>query len=80
MEEGFSSGPAGAGCWLFLPWQPRAARADSTIYQPAKLSVIISESEQPGAAHFNCLGNSDNSANAAVEQSGSRVSRPFQRK
>lgn len=77
VEEGFSSGPAGVSCWLFLPWQPGPAGADSAVYQPARLSVLISEPEQPqqpGAGDLRCLGDSDNSARPAVEQSGSRVS------
>lgn len=77
MEEGFSSRPAGVSCRLFLPWQPGPAGADSAVYQPAKLSVVISEPEQPkqsGAGDICCLGDSDNSANPAVEQSGCRVS------
>lgn len=74
MEEGFSSGPAGVSCWLFLLWKPGPARADSAVHQPAKLSVVLSESEQRGAGDLCCLGDSDNSADPTVEQSGSRVS------
>lgn len=76
VEEGFSRGPAGVGHWLFLPWQRRPA-GDSAVYQPAKHPVIVSEPEQPpqcGAGHLCCLGDPDNSADPAVEQSGSRVS------
>lgn len=77
MEEGFSSGPAGVNCWIFLQWQPRPASSDSAVYQPAKLSVIISEPEEPkrfGAGDLYGLGDYDNSPDPAVEQSGSRVS------
>ncbi len=80
VEEGFSGGPAGVSCWLFLPWQPRPAGADSAVYQPAKLPVSISEREQPkqpGAGDLHRLGDSHNSANPAVGQSGSRVSKRF---
>lgn len=74
VEEGFSSGPAGVSCWLFLPRRPGPARADSAVHQPAKLPAIISEPDQPGAGDLRCLGDADNAAHPPVEQSGSRVS------
>lgn len=75
MEEGFSGGPAGVSCWLFLPWRPSPARADPAVHQPAKLSDIISKQpQQPGAGDLRRLGDSDHSADSTVEQSGSRVS------
>lgn len=78
MEEGFGSGPAGASCWLSVLWRPGAVRADSAVHQPAKHPVAISEQpEQPeecGAVDLRCLGDSDHSADPAVEQSGGRVS------
>lgn len=74
MEEGFSSGPAGLSCGISLPRQPRAARADSAVHHPAKLPVLISEPEQPRTGHLSCLGDSHHAADAAVEQSGRRVS------
>lgn len=78
VEEGFGSGPAGASCWLSVLWRPGAVRADSTVHQPAKHPVAISEQpqqpEERGAVDLRCLGDSDHSANAAVEQSGGWVS------
>lgn len=74
MEEGFGSGPAGVSCWLLLQRQPGPAGADSAVHQPAKLSAIVSEPEQHRAGDLDGLGDPDNSADPAVEQSGSRVS------
>ena len=77
VEEGFSSGPAGISCWIFLPWQLGAARADSAVHRAAGVLVIISHSEQPeerGAGDLCCLGNSHYVTNTPVEQSGRRVS------